>query len=90
MVIVGNCNETNIGILPHLDEDDIISCIITLGSPNNGNDTDCYDGLKNNMFWTKQISVLFKHCQSQIGCYNKIYHGVRSWYGNRITLNFNL
>ena len=39
MVIVGKCNETNIGIPPHLDEDAMISCIITLGSPNNGDDT---------------------------------------------------
>ena len=53
MVIVEKCNETNIGIPPHLDDDDIISCIITLGSPNNGGDTDYYDGLKNNRFRIK-------------------------------------
>ena len=53
MVIVGKWNETNIGIHPHLDDDDIISCIITLGSPNNGGDTDYYDGLKNNRFRIK-------------------------------------
>ena len=90
MVIVGKCNETNIGIPPHLHEDDKISCIITLGSSNNGGDTDYHDGLKNNIFGVKQISVPFKHCQLQIGCSDKIYHGVCSWYGNRFTLNFNL
>ena len=72
---------------PHLDEDDVISYIITLGSPISGGDTDYYDGLKSNMFGVKQYLVLFKCCQLQIGCYNKIYHGVCSWHGNRITLN---
>ena len=38
MVIVRKCNEINNGRPPHLDEDDNISCIITLGSPNNGGD----------------------------------------------------
>ena len=85
MVIVGKCNETNIGIPPHLDEDDIVSCIITLGSPNNDSDANYYDGLKNNMFEAEQISVPFKHCQLQIGYNSKINHGVCSWYGNRIT-----
>ena len=90
MVIVEKLNEINSGIPPHLDEDDIISCIITLGSPNNGGDTDYYDGINNNMFGDKQSLVTFKHYQLRIGCYNKIYHGVRSWDGNGITLNFNL
>ena len=56
MVIIGKSNKTNIGILPHLDEDDVISCIITLGSLNNGS-------VKNNLFEVKKISVPFKHCQ---------------------------
>ena len=86
--MVGKFNKVNNGIPPHLDEDDIISCIITLGSPNNGGDTDYYDGINNKMFGDIQISVPFKHCQLQIGCYHKIYHGVRSWDGNRIILNF--
>ena len=63
----------------------IISCIIALGSRNNGGDTDYYDGINNNMFGVKQILVLCKHCQSQNGCYNKIYHGVCSWYCDSIT-----
>ena len=48
MVIIGKCNEANTGIPPHLDEHDIISYIITLGSPNNSSDTNYYDCLKNN------------------------------------------
>ena len=90
MVIVGKCNESNIGIPPHLDEDDIISCIVTLYSPNNGGDTDYYEGLKIKMFGVKQFLVPFKHCQLKIGCYNKIYQGFCSLYANRITLNFNM
>ena len=53
MVIVGKCNEINNGKPPHLDEDDIISCVITLRSPNNGGDTDYYDGINNIMFGVK-------------------------------------
>ena len=54
MILVGKCNECkNLGIPPHLDEDDIISRIITLGSSNDGGDTNYYDGLKNNMFEVK-------------------------------------
>ena len=53
MVIVGKRN----------DEDDIISCIIALGLPNNGGHTNYNDGLKNNMFGVKQISVPFQQCQ---------------------------
>ena len=53
MVIVGNCNESKNGIPPYLDEDDIISCIITSGSPNNGGDTNYYDGFNKNMFEVK-------------------------------------
>ena len=62
MVIVGKHNEIDIGIPPHLDEDDIILCIIILGSPNTGCDTSYYDGMKNNMFGVKQILVPLKHC----------------------------
>ena len=87
MAIVGKYTESNIGLPPHLDEGDRISYIITLGSPNNGGDTDYYAGLKNNTFGVKQILIPLKYCQLQIGCYNNIYHGIRSWYGNRITLN---
>ena len=53
MNIVGKFNEINNRIPPHLDEDDIIPCIVTLRSPNNGGDTDDYDGINNNMFWDK-------------------------------------
>ena len=55
MVIAGKFNDINNGIPPHLDEDDIISCIITLGSPNNGGNTDYYDGINKNMFGDKLI-----------------------------------
>ena len=41
---VGKLNGINNGIPPHLNKDDVISYIITLGSPNNGGDTDYYDG----------------------------------------------
>ena len=53
LVIVGKYTESIIGIPLPLDEDDRISYIITLGSPNNGGDTDYYDGLKNNRFRIK-------------------------------------
>ena len=80
----------NNGIPPNLDEDNIISCIVTLGSPINGDDTNYYDGLNNNWFRAKKMLVLFKHYQLQIRCRNKIYVGVCFQNDNRITLNFNL
>ena len=88
MVIVGKCNEINNGIPSHSDEDDLISCIITLGSPNNGNDTDYYDGINNNIFMDKNILVPFKHRQLQIVITKSIIacvHGMAiEWYWNLI------
>ena len=54
--MVGKFNKVNNGIPPHLDEDDIISCIITSGSPNNDGDTNYCNGFKTkylelNKFW---------------------------------------
>ena len=48
-------NEMNNEIPPHLDEEDILSCIVTLGSPINGGDTNYYDGFKSNRFGAKKF-----------------------------------
>ena len=86
LFIVGKLNEMDNEIPPHWDEEDILSCILTLDSPINGD----YDILKNNRFGAKIFLVPYKYYHIQIGWYNKINYGVCSWNYNRITLNFNL
>ena len=76
LVIVGKYDEMNNVNPPHFDEEYIILCIVTLGSPINGL-TNNYDSLKKIGLELKKILYT-------------IYHGVCSWNGNRITLNSNL
>jgi len=74
----------------HLDEKDMISCILTLGNPVSGGNTQYYSGL--NVKKSKSIihEVEFEHGQIQISQFNKLVHSVSPWKGNRFTLNFNV
>ena len=90
LVIVGDINQNDNQILPHFDEEDIISCIITLGESRQGGETIYYNGKKRNSFGDIKMKIPFEHCRLQIGSFDKILHGVSPWVGPRITLNFNL
>ena len=77
-------------ILAHFDEEDIISCIITLGESRQGGETIYYNGIKKNSSGDIKMKIPFQHCRLQIGSFDKILHGVSPWSGPRVTLNFNL
>ena len=90
LVIVGDMIQNENQILSHFDEEDIISCIVTLGDLRTGGETIYYNGIKQNVSSDIEMKIPFQHCRLQIGSFDKILHGVSPWVGPRITLNFNL
>ena len=90
LVIVGDFVQHQNEIVSHFDEDDIISCIITLGEPRYGGETMYYNGVTQVTSSDIEIKLPFQHCRLQIGSFNKIFYGVSPWVGPRLTLNFNL
>ena len=77
-------------IVSHFDEDNIISCIITLGEPRCGGGTMYYNGVTQVTSSDIENEIPFQYCRLQIGSFNKILHGVSLWVGPILTLNFNL
>ena len=91
MVVVGDTVSTyGAGIHPHLDDKDVITCIVTLGDVTEGGSTVYYSGLKEKKIGKVQTVVPFQHGRIQIGNYSEVVHGVSKWRGNCITLNFNI
>ena len=76
------------GIYPHLDDKDVITCIITLGDVLKGGSTVYYSGLKEKDPHEPDLSVSFGHGRIQIGSFSKVVHGVDEREGNQITLKF--
>ena len=90
MIIVGGIDAE--GVIPiHIDQDDHISAILTLG------DTDLKWGstIYLNGVNTKDTGdivhrVPFRHGRCQVGNFESIFHGVEAWVGTRITLSLSL
>ena len=74
----------------HLDKNDLLSCILTLGEIESGGATQYYSGNKIENNNKLLHTVEFDHGQIQIGRYDEIIHGVQSWIGTRLTINFNI
>ena len=98
MAMVGDVN-TEGYINNHIDKKDLISGILTLGEKNiTGGSTQYFQQInlfeQNTPSRTTMIlsqEVPFQHGRVQIGCFDKITHGVSKWSGGtRMTLNFNL
>ena len=89
MVLVGENNLSSEMPL-HLDKDDLLSCILTLGDVESGGATQYYSGKKIDKNNKLLHQVDFHHGQIQIGRYDEIIHGVQSWIGTRLTINFNI
>ena len=76
----------------HLDEDDIMTAVLTLGDDIIGGSTEyyhqhTYQNKPRDAF--RATPVEFKNGQLQIGYFDKVYHSVRSWSGGeRYALNF--
>jgi hypothetical protein len=76
----------------HLDKDDILTAVLTLGDKIDGGSTECYhqhtyQNKKRDPF--RESLVEFKNGNLQLGYFDKVYHSVRSWSGEeRYALNF--
>ena len=90
-VVVGDATSTNKnGIHPHLDSNDVLSCVITLGNVDEGGSTVFYSGLTEKKKGTIKKIVPFQHGRIQIGNFSQVVHAVTTWKNNRVTLNFNI
>ena len=88
MILVGE-NNISSDMPLHLNKNDLLSCILTLGELESGGATlyDSGNKIKSNNQLLHEIE--FRHGQIQIGRYDEIIHGVQSWVGTRLTINFN-
>ena len=89
MVLVGE-NNISSDMPLHLDKQDLLSCILTLGDVKSGGATQYYSGDKVNNNNKLLHEIEFVHGRIQIGQYDKIVHGVQSWIGTRLTVNLNI
>ena len=88
MVVAGNLETT--GQMPtHIDEDDYINAIISLGdNPIHGGEMYYCDGISKKNHRKSVTIIPFQHGRIQIGFFSDIYHGVSEWNGySRGTIN---
>lgn len=88
LTVLGDLKDGS-GMLPHLDEKDIITAIFHVGFPSEGGSTNYYNGLSVSESGKKVKEIIFKHGRLQIGQYNNVIHGVDAWKGERGCLIFN-
>ena len=90
MAIMGNVNykkddnEDGKMIAPHIDDGDIYTVYLTLGSLTEGGGS-MFFGIDKNLNYT---SVDFQNCNIFMGQMDSIKHGAYAWSGKRITLTF--
>lgn len=93
LAIVGKYpNADSTGEIPlHRDNKDIISCVVTFGTVEEGSgSTIFHDGIDDKQQGNEIYSLPFKHGRIQIGTYSEILHEVTKWRGDRLTMNFNI
>ena len=90
LVIVGDFVQHQNEIVSHFDEDDIISCIITLVDTRYDEETMYCNGIRQVTSSDIENKIPFQHCRLQIGSFHVILQGVSPWVGHRLSLNFNL
>ena len=94
MIMIGELDR-NGDMNLHVDKEDAVSCVLHLGEVNKGGSTNYYNGLKAGKNVPASFngdlvhSVPFEHGRLQIGLYKDVIHGVDSWEGSRITIDFN-
>ena len=92
MIILRNDEKDKAKNIPiHIDSDDYVNAILTLGdiSEKDGN-TVYYNGTHKKNVGKECLSVPFLHGRLQIGFFDKIFHGVKPWTGDRVTISFSL
>ena len=88
-------NDDPCQIPPHVDEQDLISCVLTLGSVDTNTQkvngaTVYYSDLGKNKGCFKMKEVEFKHGQIQITTFDKVLHGTNYFEQGRYTINANI
>ena len=92
MIILCSKKGKDCCVIPtHIDEDDVVNAILTLGDISNGEgSTVYYDGITSKETGNEYVSIPFKHGRLQIGFFDQVYHGVTPWKGDRVSLSFSL
>jgi len=91
MILVGSCNDS-VGDIPiHLDPEDHITALLSIGTDTvKGGGTLYYQKETEDNFILK-IEIPFNCGNVQIGTYDRVVHGSQSWYGGlRGVINFSL
>jgi hypothetical protein len=91
MIVVGGF-DINSGDIPlHVDYEDHITALLSIGSPTvKGGGTLYYQNLNDDTFELK-LEIPFRCGNVQIGSYDKVLHGSQSWFGGmRGVINFSL
>ena len=91
MIVVGGPTENNGDIFIHLDKDDYITALVSMGTDNViSGDTYYYEKIDKERFILVR-SIKFKHLNIQIGQFDKVFHGTSQWQNNlRGVLSFSL
>jgi len=84
MTVVPDGESMNI----HVDEDDIFTAVLHIGNVVEGGETNFYDGLSADNAGNIVHQEAFAHGKVQIGYFDKVYHGVSKYKGERYGLNF--
>lgn len=84
MTVVPDGESMNI----HVDEDDIFTAVLHIGNVVEGGETNFYDGLSADNPGNIVHKEAFAHGKVQIGYFDKVYHGVSKYKGERYGLNF--
>ena len=74
----------------HVDDGDIICSVVHLGNVKKGGSTMYFDLLIKSDNMKETCSIIFEHGRIQIVFFDKVYHCVESFEGQRFSLNFNV
>ena len=78
-------SQRSAGISAHVDNNDIVSCVVHIGSCNHGG-TVYFEDFEGEISRT----IKFEHGGFQIGDFSSVCHGTEPWYGNRVSLTFSV
>lgn len=91
MTLLGKCAyEDGSAILPHTDEEDVITALFHMGKPESGGDTLYYSGKGNKDHGKLVHTVPFQHGRLQVGFFDETVHAAGKWVGVRGGINLNL
>ena len=91
--MVGSCLITNGDIPIHLDKDDHITALLSLGSSDieNGGETFYIESSTDDGLVNISKRIQFKNGNLQFGTYDKVLHGARRWHNEmQGVINFSL